>query len=74
MSLSGTITGSGLPAGGTTFSAPIRSLTASWGCTILTLNLGVVRVDAAVTQLVDNGGPLQSIAALLNVLLTGLGL
>ena len=28
----------------------------------------------AVTQLVDNGGPLQSIAALLNVLLTGLGL
>jgi len=31
-------------------------------------------VDAAVTQLVDNGGPLQSIAALLNVLLTGLGL
>jgi hypothetical protein len=28
----------------------------------------------AVTQLVDNAGPLQSIAALLNVLLTGLGL
>ena len=103
LELSGTITGSGLPAGGTTFTAPIRSLTASWGCTILTLNLGVVRVDAwgpvidlapvnldvtavpgaggslrsllgAVTQLVDNGGPLQSIAALLNVLLTGLGL
>jgi len=103
LELSGTITGSGLPAGGTTFTAPIRSLTASWGCTILTLNLGVVRLDAwgpvidlapvnldvtavpgaggslrsllgAVTQLVDNGGPLQSIAALLNVLLTGLGL
>ena len=46
LELSGTITGSGLPAGGTTFTAPIRSLTASWGCTILTLNLGVVRLDA----------------------------
>lgn len=103
LQLSGTISGRGLPVGGTTFTAPIRSLAASWGCTILTLNLGAVRVDAwgpvidlapvnldvtavpgaggslrnllgAVTQLVDNGGPLQSVAALLNVLLTGLGL
>ena len=29
LELSGTITGTGLPAGGTTFTAPIRSLTAS---------------------------------------------
>ena len=103
LELSGIITGGGLPAGGTTFTAPIRSLATSWGCTILTLNLGALQLDAcgpvidlapvnldvtaapgaggslrsllgAVTHLVDTGGPLQSVAALLNVLLTGLGL
>ena len=42
LQLSGTITGHALPAGGATFTAPIRGLATSWGCTILTLRLGAV--------------------------------
>ena len=103
LTLTGTITGTGIPAGGTTFSTPIQDLAASNGCTILTLDLGPLHLDllglvvdlapvnlditavpgagnllgnllCAVAGLLDGGGPLQGIAALLNRLLTGLGL
>jgi hypothetical protein len=103
--LSGTITGTGLPAGGTPFTAPIQSLQASGSCSILTLNLGPLHLDllglvidlapvnlnitavpgagnllgnllCAVAGLLDNSGAgaLNGISALLNRLLTGLGL
>jgi len=103
LTLSGTITGTGIPAGGTPFSTPIQDLAATNGCTILTLDLGPLHLDllglvvdlapvnldvtavpgagnlvgnllCAVAGLLDRGGPLQGIAALLNRLLTGLGL
>jgi len=102
--LSGTITGTGLPAGGTPFTAPVQDLQATEGCTILTLDLGPLNLDllglvvdlspvsldvtavpgagnllgnllCAVAGLLDGpGNPLGGIAALLNRLLTGLGL
>jgi hypothetical protein len=104
LQLSGTITGTGLPAGGTTFTAPIQDLVTPNGCTILTLDLGPLHLDllglvidlapvnlditavpgagnllgnllCAIAGLLDGpGGALGGIAALLNRLLTGLGL
>lgn len=104
LTLSGTITGTGLPAGGTSFSAPIQDLAATNGCSILTLDLGPLNLDllglvvdlapvsldvtavpgagnllgnllCAVAGLLDGpGGALNGVAALLNRLLTGLGL
>ena len=38
--LSGTITGTGLPAGGTTFTAPVQNLDANSACDVLNLDLG----------------------------------
>jgi hypothetical protein len=102
--LSGTITGTGLPAGGRTFTAPLQDLQATEGCRILTLDLGPLNVDllglvidlapisldvtavpgagnllgnllCAVAGLFDGpGGALGGVAALLNRLLTRLGL
>lgn len=103
LTLTGTITGTGLPAGGTEFTTQITDLAADDGCTILDLTLGPIDLDllglvielnqvelditavpgagnllgnllCAVAGLLDNGGPLQGIGALLNRLLTGLGL
>jgi hypothetical protein len=102
LQLSGTITGTGLPAGGTTFTAPIQDLAVT-GCSILDLDLGAIHLDllglvidlapvhlditavpgagnllgnllCAIAGLLDNSGPLTGISALLNRLLTGLGL
>lgn len=104
LQLSGTISGPGLPAGGTTFTAPIQDLATPAGCRILTLDLGPLNLDllglvidlapvslditavpgagnllgnllCAVAGLLDGpGSPLGGVAALLNRLLTGLGL
>ena len=104
LTLSGTITGTGLPAGGTDFTAPIQDLAVTDGCAILNLDLGPLNLDllglvidlsaislditavpgagnllgnllCAVAGLLDGpGGALNGIAALLNRLLTGLGL
>ena len=102
LTLTGSLTGTGLPAGGVPFSVPLTAL-ADASCTILTLNIGAIHLDllglvvdlapvnlditavpgagnllgnllCSVAHLLDNGGPLQGIAALLNRLLTGLGL
>ena len=102
--LSGTITGTGLPAGGTAFTAPLQDVAVTQGCSILNLDLGPLNLDllglvvdlapvslditavpgagkllgnllCAVAGLLDGpGNPLGGIAALLNRLLTGLGL
>jgi len=102
--LTGTVTGTGLPTGGTTFTAPIQDLVATAGCKILTLDLGPLNLDllglvidlapvslditavpgpgnllgnllCAVTGLLDGpGGALNGITALLNRILSGLGL
>lgn len=102
--LSGTITGTGLPAGGTTFTAPLQDVAVTQGCSILNLDLGPLNLDllglvidlapvslditavpgagnllgnllCVVAGLLDGpGGALGGIAALLNRLLTGLGL
>ena len=101
--VSGTITGTGIPAGGTQFTAPVQNLATPDGCSILTLDLGPLHLDllglvvdlapvnldvtavpgagnllgnllCAVAGLLDGGGPLTGISALLNRLLTGLGL
>ncbi|MEO7268094.1 MAG: ABC transporter substrate-binding protein [Knoellia sp.] len=102
--LTGTITGTGLPATGTTFTAPIQDLVATQGCKILTLDLGPLHLDllglvidlapvslditavpgpgnllgnllCAVAGLFDGpGGALTGIVALLNRILSGLGL
>jgi hypothetical protein len=104
LTLTGTITGTGLPAGGTAFSAPIQDLVTPAGCTVLTLDLGPLHLDlhgpvidlapinldvtavpgagnllgnllCAIAGLLDGpSGALNGIAALLNRLLTGLGL
>jgi hypothetical protein len=103
LQLSGTITGTGLPAGGTTFTAPIQDLQVTGSCSILTLDLGPLHLDllglvvdlapvhlditavpgagnllgnllCAVAGLLDHNGSLTGLAALLNRLLTGLGL
>lgn len=103
LTLSGTITGTGLPSGGTPFSVPVQNLDTSSGCTVLTLDLGPLHLDllglvvdlapvnlditavpgngnllgnllCAVAGLLDNNGPVQGISALLNRVLTGLGL
>jgi hypothetical protein len=102
LTLTGTLTGTGLPAAGVPFSVPLAPA-ADASCSILTLNIGAIHLDllglvvdlapvnlditavpgagnllgnllCAVAHLLDNGGPLQGIAALLNRLLTGLGL
>ena len=102
--LSGTITGTGLPTGGTAFTAPLQDVAATQGCSILNLDLGPLNLDllglvidlapvslditavpgagnllgnllCAVAGLLDGpGSALGGIAALLNRLLTGLGL
>jgi hypothetical protein len=101
--LTGLITGTGLPAAGTTFTAPIQNLATGAACTILTLDLGPLHLDllglvvdlnaihlnitavpgagnllgnllCAVAHLLDNNGGLNGLVALLNRLLTGLGL
>jgi hypothetical protein len=102
--LSGTITGTGLPTGGTTFTAPLQDVAVTQGCSILDLDLGPLHLDllglvidlapvhlditavpgagnllgnllCAVAGLLDGpGNALGGIAALLNRLLTGLGL
>ena len=104
LTLTGTITGTGLPAGGTPFTAPIQDLTTTAGCSILNLDLGPLNLDllglvidlsaislditavpgagnllgnllCAVAGLLDGpGNAINGIAALLNRLLTGLGL
>jgi len=102
LTLTGTLTGTGLPAGGVPFSVPLAAL-ANASCTILTLDIGAIHLDVlglvvdlapvnlditavpgagnllgnllcAVANLLNGGGPLQGIVALLNRLLTGLGL
>ncbi|NNG37161.1 ABC transporter substrate-binding protein [Nakamurella aerolata] len=45
MQLTGTITGNGLPAGGTTFTTPIENLAAPAGCSVLNLDLGPLNLD-----------------------------
>jgi hypothetical protein len=95
--LSGTITGTGLPVGGTQFTAPLQDVAVTQGCSILNLDLlglvvvlnqVVLNITAeqgpgnllgnllcAVAGLLDGpANPLGGIAALLNRLLTGLGL
>jgi hypothetical protein len=103
LQVTGTITGTGLPAAGVPFTAPVQNLATPNGCTILTLDLGPLNLNllglvvdlapvnldvtavpgagnllgnllCAVAGLLDGNGPLQGIAALLNRLLTGLGL
>lgn len=105
LTLTGTITGTGLPAGGQQFSQALNlnQLQVNNACTILTLDLGPLHLDllglvvdlapvhlnitavpgagnllgnllCAVAGLLDNGGPLQGISALLNQILSGLGL
>lgn len=107
LTLTGTITGTGLPADGTTFTAPVQSLTTSDGCQVLTLDLGALHLDVlglvvdlapvhlditaqpgpgnllgnlvcSVAHLLDNtgqgSGAVNGISALLNRLLTSLGL
>jgi hypothetical protein len=60
LQLKGTITGKGLPAGGTNFTAPIKSLAANGGCTILTLDLGALNLD--LLGLVANLNPVHLVA------------
>lgn len=45
LTIGGTIRGTGLPTGGTPFSAPVQAVDASAGCTILTLDLGPLHLD-----------------------------
>jgi len=54
--------------------AGIAVLAAMLVCRYLGKPMGWAALGGFEAILVDNGGPLQSIAALLNVLLTGLGL
>jgi len=101
LQLAGTLTGTGLPAGGIDFLLPITDLLVNDACTILDLDLGPLHLDllglvidlnaihlditavpgagnllgnllCAVAGLLDNGGPLQGITALLDRLLAGL--
>lgn len=107
LTLTGTITGTGLPAGGAQFTQAlnVNQLAAANpdACQVLTLNLGPLHLNVlglvidlnqvnlditavpgpgnllgnllcSVAGLLDNGGPVQGISALLNRLLTGLGL
>jgi hypothetical protein len=103
LQLSGTVTGTGLPAEGTTFTAPVQDLGVTGGCDVLNLDLGPLDLNllglqidlapvvlditavpgagnllgnllCAVAGLLDGNGPLTGISALLNRLLTGLGL
>lgn len=103
LTLAGTITGTGLPAGGTPFTTTVTDLAANQACTILDLTLGPLDLNllglriqlnqvelditavpgagnllgnllCAIAGLLDGGGPRQGIGALLNRLLTGLGL
>lgn len=45
LTLTGTITGTGLPAAGAPFSAPIEDAAATQGCKVLTLDLGPLNLD-----------------------------
>jgi hypothetical protein len=101
--LSGTITGTGLPAAGTPFTAAVQDLQVTDGCSILKLDLGPLHLDVlglvvdlapvhlditavpgagnllgnllcSVAGLLDHNSPAGGLAALLNRLLTGLGL
>lgn len=103
LQLTGTLTGAGLPTGGTQFVAPVQNLATPAGCDIITLDLGPLHLDilglvidlapinpdvtafpgagnllgnllCAVAGLLDGGGPLQGISALLDRLLRLLGL
>lgn len=105
LTLTGTLTGTGLPAGGQQFSQalPVNQLAVNNSCSVLTLDLGPLHLDllglvvdlapvhlnitavpgagnllgnllCSVAGLLDNGGPVQGISALLNRILTGLGL
>ncbi|MBO0810462.1 MAG: hypothetical protein J2P23_00285 [Microlunatus sp.] len=105
LTLTGTITGTGLPTGGQQFSQALNlnQLAVNNSCNVLTLNLGPLHLDllglnvdlapvnlnitavpgagnllgnllCSVAGLLDNGGPLHGISALLNRILTGLGL
>jgi hypothetical protein len=103
LQLSGTITGTNLPAGGTDFTAVIQDLAVTQACDILTLDLGPLHLDllglvidlspislditavpgagnllgnllCAIAGLLDRPGPLSGLAALLERLLTALGL
>ncbi|MEP6631915.1 MAG: ABC transporter substrate-binding protein [Lapillicoccus sp.] len=102
LTLTGTLTGTGLPTAGVPISTPVGAASNA-GCSILTLDLGAIHLDllglvvdlapvnldvtavpgagnllgnllCAVVGLLDGGGPLQGVSALLNRLLTGLGL
>lgn len=102
LQLSGTLTGTGLPAEGVDFTTPVAAAVEG-GCSILNLDLGPIHLDllglvvdlneinlditavpgagdllgnllCAVAGLLDRGGPLAGISALLDRLLTGLGL
>jgi hypothetical protein len=103
LQLSGTITGTGLPAAAATFTAPVQDVAVGGSCSILDLDLEPLHLDllglvidlapvhlditavpgagnlwgnllCAVAGLLDGPSPLGGIAALLNRLLTGLGL
>jgi len=105
LTLTGKLTGTGLPAGGQQFSQTlnVNQLAVNNSCSILTLNLGPLHLNllglvvdlapvnlnitavpgagnllgnllCSVAGLLDNGGPVQGISALLNRILTGLGL
>ena len=56
LTLTGTLTGPGLPAGGVPFSVPLTAL-ADASCTILTLNIGAIHLD--VLGLVVNLAPVN---------------
>lgn len=45
MRLAGTITGTGLPSGGTSFATPIENMAAPAGCSVLNLDLGPLNLD-----------------------------
>lgn len=105
LTLTGTLTGTGLPSSGQQFSQAlnVNQLAVNNSCSVLTLNLGPLHLDVlglvvdldpvnlnatavpgagnllgnllcSVAGLLDNGGPVQGISALLNRILTGLGL
>lgn len=107
LTLTGTITGTGLPTDGAQFTQALPlsqdPLAVNDACNVLTLNLGPLHLDllglvidldqvnlditavpgagnllgnllCAVAGLLDNNGPTQGLSALLNRILTGLGL
>lgn len=83
--LVGTVTGTGLPAAGTAFTAPIQSVATGGNCTILTLDLGplnlnllglVVNLNAIhlnITAQSDSGNLLGNLLCAVSHLLDGNG-